>query len=57
MSIGALYFVNTMGAASGALTLGLGLFAVLELPQAIACAAVVNFAVASGGAFLAWRDR
>jgi len=57
VSIGALYFVNTMGAASGALTLGLGLFAVLELPQAIACAAVVNFAVASGGAFLAWRDR
>ncbi len=57
VSIGALYFVNTMGAASGALALGLGLYAVLELPQAIACAALANFTVASGGAFLAWRDR
>lgn len=55
VSIGALYFVNTMGAASGALALGLGLFAVLELPQAIVFAALINFTVASGGAFLAWR--
>jgi predicted membrane-bound spermidine synthase len=57
VSIGGLYFVNTLGAASGALALGLGLFAVLELSQAIAAAALVNFAVASGGAFLAWRER
>lgn len=56
VSIGALYFVNTMGAASGALALGLGLFAVLELPQAIVFAALINFTVASGGAFLAWRS-
>jgi predicted membrane-bound spermidine synthase len=57
VSIGGLYFVNTLGAASGALALGIGLFAVLELPQAIAAAALVNFTVASGGAFLAWRER
>lgn len=57
VSIGALYFVNTLGAASGSLALGMGLYAVLELPQAIACAALVNFTVASAGAFLAWRER
>jgi predicted membrane-bound spermidine synthase len=57
VSIGALYFVNTLGAASGALSLGLGLFAHLELPEAIAGAALINFTVASVGAWFAWRDR
>lgn len=57
VSIGALYFINTFGAASGALMLGIGLFAVLELPQAIAAAALVNFTVASGAMLLAWSER
>ena len=57
VSIGALYFINTFGAASGALALGVGLFAVLELPQAIAAAALVNFTVASGAMLLAWSER
>ena len=57
VSIGTLYFINTFGAASGALALGIGLFAVLELPQAIAAAALVNFTVASGAMLLAWSER
>jgi predicted membrane-bound spermidine synthase len=57
VSIGALYFVNTLGAATGALALGVGLFALLELPQALAAAATINFAVAFGGASLAWWSR
>ncbi|MCC6380823.1 MAG: hypothetical protein IT519_18560 [Burkholderiales bacterium] len=57
VSIGALYFVNTMGAATGALLLAIGLFVVLELPQAISLAALINFTAASGATVLAWRGR
>jgi len=57
VSIGALYFVNTLGAAFGALMLGVGLFAILTLSQSIAAAATINFVVASCGAALAWRLR
>ncbi len=57
VSIGTLYFINTLGAASGALALGIGLFAVLELPQAIAAAALVNFTVATGAMLLARSER
>ncbi len=57
VSIGTLYFINTLGAASGALALGIGLFAVLELPQAIGAAALVNFTVATGAMLLARSER
>lgn len=57
VSIGALYFVNTLGAACGALLLGLGLFAILTLTQSLTAASTINFTVAACGAALAWRFR
>lgn len=53
VSIGALYFVNTMGAAAGALMIGIGLYSVLTLSQSLLAAAAVNGVVAACGAVLA----
>ena len=46
-AIGRLYFANTMGAAAGALFLGMGAFAWIGLSEAIAMAASINLAVAA----------
>lgn len=48
-STGRLYFVNTMGAATGALATSLLLFHVLDLREATWLAAGLNFIVAFGG--------
>ena len=46
VSIGGLYFVNTMGAATGALAIGFVLLHYIELNTAIHAAAAINFLVA-----------
>lgn len=57
ISIGRLYFVNTLGAATAALLLGVGLFAVLGLREVITVAVSINFAAALGAAAVAIRSR
>lgn len=47
VSIGSLYFANTLGAALGAFSVGVVLFHFLSLDQAIYAAAFGNFAVAA----------
>lgn len=46
VSIGGLYFINTLGAAAGALTVGFLLLYYLDLNTSIYCAAGINFFVA-----------
>jgi hypothetical protein len=48
VSIGGLYFINTAGAAIGALAVGFLLLYYLELDTTIYAAAGVNFLVAAG---------
>lgn len=57
VSTGALYFVNTLGASTGALAIAMGAFAYMELPQVIHLAAGINFAVAVSGTLLGWWRR
>ena len=47
VSIGGLYFVNTMGAATGALAIGFVLLHYIELNTAIHAAAAINFLVSA----------
>lgn len=47
VSIGGLYFINTMGAAIGAAAVGFVLLHHLDLEQIIQCAAVLNFLAAA----------
>jgi predicted membrane-bound spermidine synthase len=56
VSIGGLYFVNTMGAATGALAVGFFLLHYIELNTAIYAAAAINFLV-SGTVLMLFRRR
>jgi len=56
VSIGGLYFVNTLGAASGALAVGFLLLYYLDLSTTIRIAAGINFLV-SAGVLLLFRAR
>lgn len=56
VSIGGLYFVNTMGAATGALAIGFVLLNYIELNAAIHAAAAINFLV-SASVPLLFRQR
>ena len=55
ISVGRLYFVNTLGATAGALAIAMGGFRYFDLATAIQGAAAVNFCVAALGGLLAWR--
>lgn len=57
VSIGRLYFVNTLGATAGALAIAMGGFRYFDLAAAIQGAAAINFCVAALGGLLAWRSR
>jgi predicted membrane-bound spermidine synthase len=57
VSVGRLYFVNTLGATAGALGIAMGGFRYLDLATAIQGAAGINFCVAALGGLLAWRER
>lgn len=56
VSIGGLYFVNTMGAATGALAIGFVLLHYIELNTAIHAAAAINFLV-GGTVLMLFRRR
>jgi len=56
VSIGGLYFVNTLGAATGALAVGFVLLDFIELNAAIHVAAAINFLV-SGTVLVLFRRR
>ncbi len=55
VSVGRLYFVNTLGATTGALAIAMGGFRYFDLATAIQGAAAINFLVAALGGLLAWR--
>ena len=57
VSIGGLYFINTMGAAAGALAVGFLLLYYFDLDTTIRGAAVVNFLVSIGVLLLFRRPR
>ncbi|MEO8143274.1 MAG: hypothetical protein ABI654_03585 [Betaproteobacteria bacterium] len=57
VSVGRLYFVNTLGATAGALAVAMGVFRYVDLGTAINSAAAVNFSVAALGGILAWKSR
>ena len=57
VSVGRLYFVNTLGATAGALAIAMGIFRYIDLGAAIQGAAALNFGVAALGALLAWRSK
>ena len=57
VSIGRLYFVNTLGATAGALAIATGGFRYVDLAAAIQSAAAINFCVAALGGLLAWRSK
>lgn len=57
VSIGRLYFVNTLGATAGALAIAMGAFRYFDLAEAIQGAAIINFCVAALGGLLARRSK
>ena len=57
VSVGRLYFVNTLGATAGALAIAMGAFRHVDLATSIQSAAGVNFCVAALGGLLAWKSR
>jgi predicted membrane-bound spermidine synthase len=57
VSVGRLYFFNTLGASAGALFIAMGAFRYVDLATSIQGAAAVNFCVAALGALLAWKSR
>jgi len=57
VSVGRLYFFNTLGATAGALLVAMGIFRYLDLAAAIQSAAAINFCVAALGGLLAWKFR
>jgi predicted membrane-bound spermidine synthase len=56
VSIGRLYFANTLGATAGALAIAMGAFRYFDLAAGIQSAAGINFCVAALGGLLAWRS-
>jgi predicted membrane-bound spermidine synthase len=57
VSIGRLYFTNTLGAAAGSLLIAMGVFRHVELSMAIAVAVTLNAVAAASAAMLATRFR
>ena len=57
VSIGRLYFANTLGAAAGALAIAMGAFRYFGLGEAIQSACAINFCIAALIGMLAWRSR
>ena len=57
VSVGGLYFANTLGAAIGCLVIGFAWFATFELPTGLRFAAAINLAAAAIVGAAAWRQR